>query len=100
METYDSSVRSLGHRYDIQIVDADVEEARRAKGDDGRPYVTIRDDLDSEDISNRTPVVVHKQVRYQMAYYIAIERESLEIRSVQSRDEDLGRAQTMSLVEL
>ena len=63
MRAYNLSVHSLGHRYDIEIVDADVEEARRAQGDDGRPYVTIRDDLDSEDIGNRTPVVVRKQVR-------------------------------------
>ena len=60
MVAYDFSVHSLGHRYDIEIVDADVEEARRAQGDDGRPYVTIRDDLDSENISNRAPVVVRE----------------------------------------
>ena len=60
MGAYGSIVHSLGHRYDIEVVDADVEEARRAQGDDRRPYVTIRDDLDSEDIGNRTPVVVRK----------------------------------------
>lgn len=46
---------ALGHGEDIDVVDADVEERRRAERDDGRAHVWVGDDLDPEHVGDRPP---------------------------------------------
>jgi hypothetical protein len=41
----ESAVFVLRHGYDVDIIDSDVKETRRPKGDDGRPDVTAGNDL-------------------------------------------------------
>jgi hypothetical protein len=51
-----TKVNSLCNRDDIQIIDSDVKKAGRAKCDDWRSHIAVRDHLYPEDVGNRPPL--------------------------------------------
>ena len=57
---------SLGDGHNVQIINANMEEAGRAKGNDRRTDVAVRDDLYPKDIGDGPSVTTIDQILHKV----------------------------------
>lgn len=69
---------AFGHRRDVDVLVLDMAESGRAKRQDGRAYLSIRDDLDAKDVGQAWAAVRPEGAENQVLALLVEEQDAAE----------------------